>query len=600
MLHELRIKNLLLIDSLDLTLEPGFNVMTGETGAGKSIVIGALQLVLGHRASADLVRPTAEFADVQALFQSVDASIVRALGDGEACESHEEHEQHEKTDGTAHSARGNETAGTKPDHSEEDGADEVVVRRVVLVSNRSRAYVNGRLSTAQELTDLSRHLVDIASQHQSVSLTDAATHVAYLDAFGGLQPLHDEVAKRVDALHALHHRITELSNVAKHRAEQLDYVQYQLAQIDEVAPSPGELRCLQAERGRLRNSEKLTSTTSGALQQLSEDNALCDQLSRIVGELTVAAAIDDALAGTVSMARDALDHAIECSRSLQRYVENLQTDPQRLDEVEQRLFNLEKLLRLHGPTEQDVIDARQRLVEQLQSLQQVDDDLGGLRDRFERDLRITGELARELSSKRREAAGELAAKIGGHLASLGMGGAQVQVRVDTLAAQGDLSFDGMRLSRDGVDRVEFLIAPNKGIEPRPLRKIASGGELSRALLAIKQVLVSQGPAGLYVFDEVDAGVGGAVAERIGQALAAIAKHRQVLCITHLAPIAALADAHFVVQKHQEGNIARTDVVRVTGEQRVREVARMLSGKQITKASLQAAREMIGKRDPSLR
>ncbi|HQK19642.1 MAG TPA: DNA repair protein RecN, partial [Polyangiaceae bacterium] len=197
--------------------------------------------------------------------------------------------------------------------------------------------------------------------------------------------------------------------------------------------------------------------------------------------------------------------------------------------------------------------------------------------------------------KRTETASRLALGISEQLASLGMGGAQVRVEVARHAGEGDLMVKGARLTAEGVDRVEFLIAPNKGIEPRPLRKIASGGELSRALLAIKRVLASQGPAGLYIFDEVDAGVGGAVAERIGQALADIAKHHQVLCITHLAPIAALADYHFVVRKSQDGHVARTQVVPVTGEDRVREIARMLSGKNVTKASMQAATEMMQQR-----
>jgi len=232
----------------------------------------------------------------------------------------------------------------------------------------------------------------------------------------------------------------------------------------------------------------------------------------------------------------------------------------------------------------------------LASLEEVDEALGTMERRFDDALSRVGEFAFALSARRTGAAALLAERIGQELSLLGMGGAQVRVDVARHVGEGELSVRGAKLTPDGVDRVELLIAPNKGIEPRPLRKIASGGELSRALLAIKRVLSSQGPAGLYVFDEVDAGVGGAVAEQIGRALADIAKHRQVLCITHLAPIAALADSHFVVRKSQEGEVARTDVVCVTGEERVREIARMLSGKNVTKASMNTAREMVAGRD----
>jgi DNA repair protein RecN (Recombination protein N) len=230
------------------------------------------------------------------------------------------------------------------------------------------------------------------------------------------------------------------------------------------------------------------------------------------------------------------------------------------------------------------------------ALEEVDGRVDALREQFAASLRAAGHVARELSEARKQVAGELARAISNELAALSMGGARVEVEVAPHdGARSELEVDGARLTPDGLDRVEFLIAPNKGIAPRPLRKIASGGELSRSLLAIKRVLASKGPAGLYVFDEVDTGVGGAVAERLGQALADIARHRQVLCITHLAPIAALADAHFVVRKTQHGAVATTAIQPVRDSDRVREVARMLSGARISRACLQTAEEMLRSR-----
>jgi len=558
MLHELRVRNLLLIDLLEIKLEPGFNVMTGETGAGKSVVIGALKLVLGGRAVPDQIRPGAAEAEVEALFDINAPDALERL----------------------------RLAGTVSN-------DELVVRRTLHPSARSRAYLNGRLSAVSELAQLAPHLADIASQHESVSLTDVSTHIGYLDAFGDLDSTREQVGALVAELHGLRTQLARLREVAAVRAEREDFLRFQLNSIEEAEPKAGEVDTLKAERARLRNTARLSEAAGKAASQLSHDGGLSDRLRAIVGDLASASEIDPALEECAEMTRSALDQLVEAERSLDRYVEGLEADPSRLDEIEHRLYQLEQLLRRHGPTESDALAAADRLRDELGELDQVDDTLRDAERRFEEALGRAGKLAFALSKKRTKSAKALAEGISQELAALGMGGARVCVDVARhVGDSSDLVVDGAKLTADGVDRVEFLIAPNKGIAPRPLRKIASGGELSRSLLAIKRILASQGPAGLYVFDEVDAGVGGAVAERIGQALADIAKHRQVLCITHLAPIAALADAHFVVRKSQSGNVARTDVVRVTGQDRVQEIARMLSGKRVTSASMQTANEMI--------
>ncbi|MCU0691134.1 MAG: DNA repair protein RecN, partial [Polyangiaceae bacterium] len=324
--------------------------------------------------------------------------------------------------------------------------------------------------------------------------------------------------------------------------------------------------------------------------------SVCDELRAIVGDLRGAVELDPLLGEALALVESANSSLLEAGRNLQRYAENVQADPARLDAVEERLFTLEKLLRLHGPTEEDAVAARDRILRDLEALEEVDGRVDALREQFAASLRAAGHVARELSEARKQVAGELARAISNELAALSMGGARVEVEVAPHdGARSELEVDGARLTPDGLDRVEFLIAPNKGIAPRPLRKIASGGELSRSLLAIKRVLASKGPAGLYVFDEVDTGVGGAVAERLGQALADIARHRQVLCITHLAPIAALADAHFVVRKTQHGAVATTAIQPVRDSDRVREVARMLSGARISRACLQTAEEMLRSR-----
>jgi DNA repair protein RecN (Recombination protein N) len=250
-------------------------------------------------------------------------------------------------------------------------------------------------------------------------------------------------------------------------------------------------------------------------------------------------------------------------------------------------------LRQHGPTVEDVLATRARLAADLAGLANAESRVNELEQERDAILAVVGERAKKLSAKRRKAAEKLAAAIAGELSELAMGGARVVVDVAPLGGErADLQVEGARLSRDGIDRVEFLISPNKGIDPRPLRRIASGGELSRALLALKRVLAECGPAGLYVFDEVDSGVGGAIADKIGRAMADVARHHQVLCITHLAPIAAFADAHFVVTKSNETGVAKSDVTRVEHKDRVAEVARMLAGAKVTSAAVKAATELI--------
>jgi DNA repair protein RecN (Recombination protein N) len=287
----------------------------------------------------------------------------------------------------------------------------------------------------------------------------------------------------------------------------------------------------------------------------------------------------------------------DAARALARYAETVEASPERLAEVEERAFRLQKLLRKHGPTTADLLAYRAGLARELASLESASERVGELEAEKSRRAAEAGTAARALSRKRRDAAEKLADAIGRELSQLGMGRARVVVDVQPTASAGDaLLVDGARLTRAGIDRVEFLIAPNRGEEPRPLRRIASGGELSRALLALKRVLADQGPAGTYVFDEVDAGVGGAVAEVIGRSIADIARHRQVLCITHLPQIAALADAHFVVDKTESRGRTHTSVRRLEQAERVEEIARMIGGIKVGDATRRAAAELLGAKD----
>ncbi len=560
MLIALRVKNFILMDALELRLDAGFNVLTGETGAGKSIVVGALLLVLGGRASSEHVRPGAEEAEVEAFFD------VR---------------------GSERLLRSLEAAGVGSD-------GELVIRRIVQANGRSRAYMNGRLCTAGELQAIGPDLADIASQHESVALTDPSTHLGYLDRFARLADAKGELASEVDRLERIVTEIREARDLERGRGEREAFLAFQLQAIDAIAPQPGEVVELQAERNRLRHASRLLDVTRRASSRLDQgDPAICDELARLASDLHAAAELDPDLKPCANVLEGAWGELREAARELARYAERTEADPSRLSEIEERLYRLEGLLRQHGPTIEDVLAARARIASELESLATAESRVAELEGKRDALLAVAAERARKLSVKRRKAAEKLGAAIGSELAELAMGGARVVVDVAPLGGdRAELSVDGARLSRDGIDRVEFLIAPNKGIDPRPLRKIASGGELSRALLALKRVLAESGPAGLYIFDEVDSGVGGAIADKIGKAIGDVARHHQVLCITHLAPIAAFAGAHFVVTKQSAGGMAKSDVRRVDGKDRIGELARMLSGAKVTPAALKAATELV--------
>ena len=562
MLHTLTIDNVVLIEHQVLELGAGFNVLTGETGAGKSMVVDALALVLGGRARPEVVRTGEREAEVAALFEVEAGSRVAAKL---------------------------EAAGVPCD-------GELVVRRVVQAEGRSRAFLNGKPSTAAQLADLAPELCDIASQHESVSLTDPATHLEYLDAFGKLDALRDSLGERVAELATIVREITRVREAERDRAEREDFLAFQLKEIEELDPSLGEETDLESERARLRHAEKLQIATQGAADSLYEgEDTVCDRLARVSSDLDAAAAIDQTLAPLARTVDAARSELADAARALSRYAGGIESNAGRLVEVDDRWFRLHKLLRKHGPTTHELLTHRDELKKQLDQLAGAGVLLDELEKKREACLHKVSADARTLSRKRRDAASTLADAIGRELAGLGMGRARVVVAVSPVPGTqaADLpAVDGARLTTSGIDRVEFLIAPNKGEDPRPLRKIASGGELSRALLALKRVLAENGPAGLYVFDEVDAGVSGAIAEVIGRAIADVARHRQVLCITHLAQIAALCDHHFVVDKVEAKGRTTSSVKRLTNPERIEEIARMIGGVKIGEAARRAALELL--------
>ncbi|GDX81421.1 DNA repair protein RecN [Deltaproteobacteria bacterium] len=538
MLSLLRIRQLAIIDELEVPFGEGLNIVTGETGAGKSILVDALQLVLGARARPDLVRAGAERAEVEALFDLRNDPAARArLG---------------------------------PDIAP-DG--ELVLRRVVEAEGRTRVYIDGRLGTVAELSRLAAGLCDISSQHEHHSLVDPATHLGYLDAYAGLAV---EAAAMREAWERLAASAAQLDALrAAVREDRADWLRFQLAELERVRG----LNVDEGEVARLRNVDQLVSAVSRAEARLyAEDGAVCGALGRVESELNAAGRLDPALAPFADRLATARAELEDVATELSRYLRGLHADPARLVELEEAAHEVRRLRRKHGD---DLGAAEAGLQGELAALAGAAEQATQLEAAIVTLRREVNKQVARLAEKRREEAGKLAAAITAELASLGMGEALVAVDV----AQAGV---GPR----GGDKVEFLIATNRGEEPRPLRRVASGGELSRALLAVKRVLAALGPVGMYVFDEVDSGVGGAVAEGIGRKLHDVSRHHQVVCVTHLPQIAAWGDHHFHVRKDVVGVRTLSSLRRLNHDERIEELARMLGGVRVGTAARAAAAELL--------
>lgn len=560
MLTCLRVRNFAIIEELEVDLDAGLNIVTGETGAGKSILVDALQLVLGARGRPEVVRTDADAAEVEALFDlSNDIGTLNTLRE-----------------------QGLEVEG------------ELVVRRVVSAAGRTRAYINGRLATLGQLREVTKGLADISSQHEFHSLTDARHHLTYLDAFADHESLVEEVGAAYAALVEAARRLEEVVSEERGRADREDLLRFQIGEIDALADVVGNEDTLIAERERLRHAESLGSAAGDAEARLySADDAICSALARITTSVQHASSVDPKLGVLADQLKDALVQLEDAAGELGRYARDLSFDSVRLTQLEEQLDQLQRIKRKYGRNGSEILAHRDEAQKELDSLERYEERVDRCQREYDEALERATSIALSLRKKRQVAAKRLSKAISEELSSLGMGEAKVQVELAALeGGPRELHVDGARLSPSGIDRAELLIAPNRGEEAKPLRKIASGGELSRSMLAIKRVLAGLGPASLYVFDEVDAGVGGAVAEVIGRKIHEVAQHSQVLCITHLPQISAYADAHYRVHKEIVGERTKSDIRLLSAPERLEEIARMLGGVQVTDQARAAAQQLI--------
>jgi DNA repair protein RecN (Recombination protein N) len=550
MLTELRIRNFAIIEQVTLPLAEGFNVLSGETGAGKSIIVGALGLLLGERASADLIRTGADKATVEGVFDVAKLKGIAALAD---------------------------------DHGIEVEDDTLVLKREIAANGRGRAWVNGATVTATVLAEIGRQLVNLHGQHDAQTLLDGESQRRILDAFGGAETQAAAVRSTHAELAALRREITSLSSRRAEAEKRADYLRHVAKEIEEARLSPGEDTKLEDEARVLENADELRTLANGLSELLSGDEAsVMTQLGASQRPLTSIERIDPSAARMQELF-DAGFYALqELARSVEDYATSVELDPARLADVRLRRDRLFGLLKKYGPTLDNVIEAGRSARAELDLIDTAQFDLANLNAR-EADARrrLTAE-AEKLSDLRLSAAKKLNKAVDALLPPLGMPDGRFSV---LLIARDEPTAEG------GED-VEFRVALNVGHEDRPLARVASGGELSRVMLALKTILARVDRVPTLIFDEVDAGIGGRVGLQVGDTLRRVAKEHQVFAISHLPQIAARAHHHIVVAKGARGGVTSADITVLEGSSRVNEIARMLGGDPDSKISRAHAKELL--------
>ncbi len=552
MLTHLQIRDFAIIDAVELELRPGLTVLTGETGAGKSILVDALQLLAGGRAGAEVVRHGAERAEVSGTFELTKAP--RELNQWLE-------EQSLRAGG------------------------ELTVRRVVGSDGRSRAYLDGQSVPVQLLREAGNILIDIHGQHEFQSLTRSAAQRELLDGYASLTELVGQVGIAHRVWLELLNRTLDLDSKARDRDAKLQLLRYQVQELQALQLKPEEVDGLAEEHGRLANRGRLAEGTQSALGELYENEAVRAHagVSRALQALRALVALDGKLAAVLPMLEEASIQVREAARELEHYRESLDVDATRQQEVERRLAAIEELARKHRVPPAQLTTRTAELGAELEALERADTDLAALRKDLGPALQGYQAQAQELSGKRMAAARALARDISARMQTLGMAGGRFEA---------DVIQDGnSEPAQHGIDQIEFRVTANPGQPPRALAKVASGGELARLSLAV-QVSCAAGETRCMVFDEVDAGIGGAVAEIVGRELRALGARGQVLCVTHLPQVASQAHHHLRVTKLTDGRTTRTTLTELSADDRVEELARMLGGIEVTSKAREHARDML--------
>ena len=553
MIGSLRIRNLATIEDLEICFKDGFSILTGETGAGKSIIIDGIKLVLGEKASPELIRTGKTEAVIEAVFrvppETRKAADLGLLDEGE-----------------------------------------VLIQRQIPLEGSGKAYVNGVLVPVKKLREIGPALVDIYGQNDHIFLLQVENHLLYLDDYLGLTPRREEVAGLAQELRRLKRQRSDLETRKREREQRLDFLGYQIKELENAGLKPGELEEIQVERHILKNAEKIARLVDRALDlSYLEENSIQAGLARLqeaVRELgtydQVFRVFDESLGQTAIAVRELADCLI-------KYKDRQSLGPDRLEELEERLAVLDRLRRKYGETVEDMLAYLEKTRVEHIGLQQSEERLADLEAETSRVFSNYQTKARTLSRLRRQGSSGLEAEVEREIALLGMKKARFEVRVEGQTAD---AVDREKAADAGLDDVEFLISPNPGEELRPLRKIASGGELSRIMLALKTVGRERSGLKTLIFDEIDSGIGGKTAECIAEKLRGLASQHQVICITHLPQIASFAPHHYRIEKSVARDRTFTTVKELGFEERVAEISRLMSGSRMTSTSLQNAREML--------
>jgi DNA repair protein RecN (Recombination protein N) len=568
MLKTLLIKNYALIEHLSVEFSGGLVIITGETGAGKSIIIDALSLALGERASVETVRTAADKAVVETVFDVAGNARVQTLLAGNAL----------------------------------DVADELIVRREVSAKGQSRCFINDSPVTLALMKQVGELLVDLHGQHEHQSLLRVETHCGMLDDFGGLDGMVREYLSAYTQLRELVLRLEELRQREQYLREQREFHLFQAQEIDAVAPQAGEEEQLETELRILENSEKLFGATSELYTLLYEgDRSVHDLLVVARNQLHALAEIDKQFADAARECGSAEAVVGELAKFIQSYNARVEFAPDRLEELRERIGSLSFLKKKYGGSVESVLARREELANELTLAENFEEIIGRLTGDLDNARTACATLAGRLSAKRHETAKKIDRVIVQELAKLGIPQARFSTRItqterDEKTASGDSVMRGrtaVALNTRGFDQVEFHISTNVGEDERPLSRVASGGEISRIMLALKSILAKTDRLPVLIFDEIDVGVSGRIAQAVGAALKNLAGFHQVIAITHLPQIAGFAETHFAVTKTEQGGRTSTHLRRLTLEEQVREVARLISGAEVTETGLAGARELMG-------
>ncbi len=564
MIKSLLIKDFILIEKLKVDFDSGLNIITGETGVGKSIIIDAMNLLIGEKASGDFVRTGTEKAIVEGVFDISDnQNVINFLGENNY-----------------------------------DINDELIVRREILKKGSSRSFINDSPAPLSHLKALGEFIIDLHGQHEHQSLLRTETHIKFLDNFGNLDKLIEEYRVHYNNLKKLFSRLDELKNIEKSTKEKRDLYEFQAKEIDAINPKEGEIEDLQSKLNILENSEKLYETTTRLFEILYEsDSAVYDQLIKARNLIDDLSRIDKEFANLKLDLNSAISIVDEISKFVQSYSSRIEFNPELLEEYRERLGSLILLAKKYGGSLENVIEYRNKIEKEILLAENFDEEISKIEEEIEHERRLCSDAAIRLSEKRREVAEKISNSIISILKDLGINNASFEVVFRNKKTNDPRSFvkfgnEFYEANSNGFDEVEFYISTNPGEELKPLAKVASGGEVSRIMLALKTILAKSDKLPLMVFDEIDVGISGRIAQKVGKALRNLSEYHQIIAITHLPQIAGFSNSHYVVVKKVKDGRAVTTIRKLTDEEKVFEIARLISGEDITPASIENARNLI--------